>query len=95
MVTFPASRRQPISHPVVACAWWTFAMILQRRTVVVEGPLAYRMRRFEAACSGEIGMDIVTISPVGRPVGGRIQPARGRRENKRAIFQRKAAITAA
>ena len=53
-------------------------MILQRRTVVVEGPLAYRMRRFEAASHGETGTDIVTIPQLAaRLAGGFSRPADG------------------
>lgn len=45
-------------------------MILQRRTVVVEGPLAQRMRRFEAAGRGETGIDVVTIPQLAARLAG-------------------------
>lgn len=43
---------------------------MQRRTVVVEGPLAQRMRRFEAASRGEAGTDIVTIPQLAARLAG-------------------------
>jgi hypothetical protein len=45
-------------------------MILQRRTVVIEGPLAYRMRRFEAARCCETGTEIVTIPQMAARLAG-------------------------
>ncbi|HEY5105723.1 MAG TPA: PD-(D/E)XK nuclease family protein [Caulobacteraceae bacterium] len=48
-------------------------------TVVVEGPLALRTRRLEAARSGEIGMQIVTLPQLAaRLAGGFARPAQGR-----------------
>ncbi len=53
-------------------------MILERRTVVVEGPLAYRMRRFEAAGAAETGTEILTIPQMAaRLAGGFSRPADG------------------
>jgi hypothetical protein len=48
-----------------------------RRTVIVEGPLAFRMRRIEAAQRGEAGVQILTLPQVAaRLAGGFIRPAR-------------------
>ena len=43
---------------------------MRRRTIVVEGPLAYRMRRYDAACANEIGTEILTLSQVGARLAG-------------------------
>jgi hypothetical protein len=49
---------------------------MKRRTVVVEGPLAYRMRRIAAARNGELGIQIVTLPLLAaRLAGGFVQPA--------------------
>ena len=34
---------------------------MNRRTVIVEGPLAFRMRRIAAARQGEAGVQIMTL----------------------------------
>src|SRR2546425_6283580 len=34
---------------------------MRRRVIVVNGPLAFRMRRLEAARSGDVGLDILTL----------------------------------
>ena len=48
-----------------------------RRTVIVEGPLAFRMRRIEAARRGEAGLQILTLPQLAaRLAGGFIRPAR-------------------
>jgi hypothetical protein len=48
-----------------------------RRTVVVEGPLAFRMRRIAAARQGEAGVQIMTLPQLAaRLAGGFIRPAR-------------------
>ncbi len=45
------------------------------RTVVVEGPLAAAMRRFAAAQSGEIGLQILSFPQLAaRLAGGLTQP---------------------
>jgi hypothetical protein len=48
-----------------------------RRTVVVEGPLAFRMKRIAAARRAEAGMQIMTLPQLAaRLAGGFIRPAR-------------------
>jgi PD-(D/E)XK nuclease superfamily len=48
-----------------------------RRTVVVEGPLAFRMRRIDAARHGEAGVQILTLPLLAaRLAGGFTRPAR-------------------
>ncbi|RWM13734.1 MAG: PD-(D/E)XK nuclease family protein [Mesorhizobium sp.] len=50
---------------------------MNRRTVVVEGPLAFRMRRIAAARRGETGVQIFTMPQLAaRLAGGFRQPAR-------------------
>jgi hypothetical protein len=50
---------------------------MNRRTAVVEGPLAFRMRRIAAARGGEGGVQIATLSLLAaRLAGGFIRPAR-------------------
>jgi hypothetical protein len=34
---------------------------MRRRVVIVEGPLAFRMRRLEAARGNDIGLDVLTL----------------------------------
>lgn len=49
---------------------------LQRLTVVVEGPLAFRMRRWQAARAGESGLQIYTLAQMAaRLAGGFYRPA--------------------
>lgn len=49
---------------------------MQRRTVVVSGPLAFRMRRLEAARAGELGLEILTLPQLAaRLAGGFQRPA--------------------
>lgn len=51
---------------------------MERRTVVVEGPLAYRMRRYDAARGNETGLEILTFPQVAeRLAGGFARAARG------------------
>lgn len=51
---------------------------MQRRTIIVDGPLAFRMRRIEAARAGEIGVDILTLPLLAaRLAGGFARPATG------------------
>src|SRR4051812_41423567 len=51
---------------------------MKRRTVVVEGPLAYRMRRHDAARASETGLEILTFPQVAeRLAGGFVRIARG------------------
>src|SRR5947208_2924341 len=48
-----------------------------RRTVIVEGPLAFRMRRIAGARRCEVGLQIVTLPLLAaRLVGGFTRPAR-------------------
>lgn len=48
-----------------------------RRTVIVEGPLAFRMRRIDAARRGEFGVQILTLPQLAaRVAGGFVRPAR-------------------
>jgi hypothetical protein len=50
---------------------------MKRRTVVVEGPLAFRMRRLAAARSSESGLQIMTLPLLAaRLAGGFGRPAR-------------------
>lgn len=50
---------------------------MNRRTVIVEGPLAFRMRRMTAARQAEAGVQIVTLPQLAaRLVGGFTRPAR-------------------
>jgi hypothetical protein len=50
---------------------------MNRRTVIVEGPLAFRMRRIAAARQAEAGVQIVTLPQVAaRLAGGFTRPAR-------------------
>ena len=50
---------------------------LKRRTVAVEGPLAFHMRRVDAARRGETGVHILTVPLLAaRLAGGFIRPAR-------------------
>src|SRR5438034_1023539 len=49
---------------------------MRRRTVIVNGPLALRMRRFEAARNGDGGLQISTLAlTAARLAGGFCQPA--------------------
>ena len=49
---------------------------VSRRTVVVEGPLAFRMRRWQAARDGESGLQIYTLAQLAaRLAGGFYRPA--------------------
>src|SRR5437868_1736156 len=44
---------------------------MRSRVMVVDSPLAFRMRRVDAACAGEIGLEILTMPLlVARLVGG-------------------------
>jgi hypothetical protein len=43
---------------------------MKRRTIVVEGPLAFRMRRIAAARRGEIGVQILTLPMLAAPLAG-------------------------
>jgi len=44
-------------------------------TVIVEGPLAFAMRRYEAARAGEVGLQILNLSQLAaRLAGGFAQP---------------------
>jgi hypothetical protein len=50
---------------------------MKRRTIVVEGPLAFRMRRIMAARHAEVGVQIMTLPQLAaRLVGGFTRPAR-------------------
>jgi hypothetical protein len=50
---------------------------MHRRTVVVEGPLAFRMRRIVAARNAEAGVQITTLPQLAaRLAGGFVRPAR-------------------
>ncbi len=50
---------------------------MNRRTVIVEGPLAFRMRRIAAARQGEAGVQIMTLPQLAaRLAGGFTRPAR-------------------
>ena len=50
---------------------------MKRRTVIVEGPLAFRMRRVDAARRSEAGIQIMTLPQLaGRLAGGFARPAR-------------------
>jgi hypothetical protein len=50
---------------------------MKRHTIVVEGPLAFRMRRIVAAQRAEAGMQIMTLPQLAaRRVGGFTRPAR-------------------
>jgi hypothetical protein len=50
---------------------------MNRRTIIVEGPLAYRMRRLAAARRAEAGVQIMTLPQLAaRVAGGFTQPAR-------------------
>lgn len=50
---------------------------MNRRTVVVEGPLAFRMRRVTAARNAEAGVQITTLPQLAaRLAGGFVRPAR-------------------
>jgi hypothetical protein len=35
--------------------------IMMRRLIVVDGPLAWRMRRFQAAQANEVGLEVLTL----------------------------------
>lgn len=49
---------------------------MERRVVVVEGPLAFRMRRLRAARDGDLGLEILTIPQLAaRLAGGFCRPA--------------------
>lgn len=48
---------------------------MDRRTVIVSGPLALRMRRADAARAGEIGLEILTLPLIAaRLAGGFVEP---------------------
>lgn len=62
-------------------AWLSLADLregtLKRRTIIVEGPLAFHMRRAEAARRGEAGVQILTLPLLAaRLAGGFTRPAR-------------------
>src|SRR4051812_48084737 len=46
-------------NPKTPAVDWRSAM--RRRTIVVDSPLAFRMRRVEAARAGDIGIEILTM----------------------------------
>jgi hypothetical protein len=49
---------------------------MQRRTIIVDGPLAFHMRRLEATRAGEIGVEIVSLPLLAaRLAGGFVRPA--------------------
>ncbi|MDX2277370.1 MAG: PD-(D/E)XK nuclease family protein [Hyphomonadaceae bacterium] len=49
---------------------------MQRRTIIVDGPLAFRMRRIAAARASESGLDILTMPLLAaRLAGGFVRPA--------------------
>lgn len=49
---------------------------MKRRTIIVDGPLAFRMRRIAAAHAGEIGIEILTLPLLAaRLAGGFVRPA--------------------
>src|SRR3546814_1412136 len=49
---------------------------MKRRTIVVEGPLAFRMRRIVAARRSEAGIQIMTLPQLAaRLAGGFVRPA--------------------
>ncbi|MGH6950798.1 MAG: PD-(D/E)XK nuclease family protein, partial [Vitreimonas sp.] len=49
---------------------------MKRRTIIVDGPLAFRMRRIVAARAGEIGAEILTLPLLAaRLNGGFARPA--------------------
>jgi PD-(D/E)XK nuclease superfamily len=49
---------------------------VNRRVIVVEGPLAFRMRRFQAAQDGDLGLEVLTIPQLAaRLAGGFSRPA--------------------
>ena len=51
---------------------------MQRRTAVIQGALAYGMRRIAAARAGETGLQIMTVPQVAaRLAGGFLHPATG------------------
>jgi hypothetical protein len=53
------------------------ARSMKRQTIVVEGPLAFRMRRLAAAGLAEAGVQIMTLPQLAaRLVGGFARPAR-------------------
>jgi hypothetical protein len=50
---------------------------MNRRTVIVEGPLAFRMRRIAAVRKGQAGVQIMTLPQLAaRLAGGFTRPAR-------------------
>src|ERR1700734_837290 len=50
--------------------------VFDRRVIVVEGPLAFRMRRVQAARDGDLGLEILTIPQLAaRLAGGFSSPA--------------------
>ena len=50
---------------------------MNRRTIVIEGPLAFRMRRLVATQRAEAGVQLMTLPQVAaRLVGGFAKPAR-------------------
>lgn len=50
--------------------------VFDRRVIVVEGPLAFRMRRVQAARDGDLGLEILTIPQLAaRLAGGFSRPA--------------------
>lgn len=50
---------------------------MNRRTIVIEGPLAFRMRRLDAARRSESGIQIMTLPQVAaRLAGGFVRPPR-------------------
>ena len=50
--------------------------LMKRRTAIVSGPLALKMRRFRAARNGEAGLEVMTLPLMAaRLAGGFLQPA--------------------
>ncbi|WP_316193888.1 hypothetical protein [Bradyrhizobium sp. SZCCHNRI1029] len=50
---------------------------MKRRTIIVEGPLAFRMRRIAAAREAEAGVQIMTLPQLAaRLAGGFTRPTR-------------------
>src|SRR4051812_28850809 len=50
-------------------------MVPSRRTAIVEGPLAFQMRRLEAARAGECGLQLFNLPQLAaRLAGGFLQP---------------------
>src|SRR5258707_13873391 len=58
---------------------------MQRRVIVVDGPLAFGMRRFQAARAKEVGLEILTLPLLAARLAGGFRHLAGRETLSMAV----------